>query len=75
MAATLYTAHETVKCPWCQKDDGTPAEDMVVQGPHHSPGKAYVNDCGWCDKLFTVTKLVDGKYEVDITSGTVDDLD
>jgi hypothetical protein len=70
----LYQARQIVNCPWCNKTAEDAAEDMVVHGPFSKLDHAYVNDCGWCDRLFTVKKLSDDQYEVEVSSCKVPGL-
>ena len=74
MTTITYKAADIVNCPWCSKPSDSAAEDMVVQGPHAIAFHRYVNDCGWCDRLFTVEKISADQYEVRVTSGTIDDI-
>lgn len=60
----IYKKGEIVRCPHCGEEDSDPVEDYVVQGPHHIIGKAYESECGWCDELFSVTKLSEDEYKV-----------
>ena len=59
-----YHAGQQIECPHCGKEQEGPAEDHVVLGAYGKINHPYENDCGWCDKLYSVTKQDDGMYKV-----------
>lgn len=62
----IYNKGQILMCPHCGKEpDGVSykAEDFIVPGRHWSNSKK-TQDCGWCDALFTVQLLENGKYLV-----------
>jgi hypothetical protein len=58
---------EILKCPHCGKEEDSPVEDFVVQGPlaRIGPTSRVEDQCGWCDGAFAVERVNQDTYLVE----------
>jgi ribosomal protein L34E len=60
-----------LKCPHCNEELEGVVDDYVVPGNLGLIQPTNKNDCGWCNRLFTVKRLRDSEFEIQKISGSV----